>query len=167
MKDDGGLSASMTLRDWFAGMAMYGLGVYDEPDPSAQRCYTMADAMIAARSGKAHPNPAEFALHKSGVIVEGPRSMKHWTMRAEIMGGLRSGETDEFWMDADAAPGDPPRVLVRRVCETNSGHSPDACPSRFQVVREGAPYETITLEEWRRKYAPPANSAGQPPATGV
>lgn len=44
----------MTLRDWFAGQALAGiaLDVCDVPQGSvAERCYALADAMIAAREG--------------------------------------------------------------------------------------------------------------------
>ena len=45
--------SGMTLRDWFAGMAIQALGYHiwtSMPDPEiAERCYTLADAMMAAR----------------------------------------------------------------------------------------------------------------------
>ena len=44
----------MTLRDWFAGMAMQGMitdpTTSDNPDKCAQWSYAQADAMIAERS---------------------------------------------------------------------------------------------------------------------
>lgn len=43
----------MTLRDWFAGMAL--CGDYDRRDPKsdAEWAYKQADAMLAARDGEA------------------------------------------------------------------------------------------------------------------
>lgn len=50
----------MTLRDWFAGQALAGeMTGYNDTDAAlyadaiAARCYEIADAMIAARSGGA------------------------------------------------------------------------------------------------------------------
>ena len=44
----------MTLRDWFAGQVLYGLhGIptgWAEQRSVAQRCYAMADAMLAERA---------------------------------------------------------------------------------------------------------------------
>lgn len=44
----------MTLRDWFAGMALQGIlakqyGDYVFPDDVSRECYSYADAMIKAR----------------------------------------------------------------------------------------------------------------------
>jgi hypothetical protein len=71
MKDDGGpafpwedvgglsqnpaASSGMTLRDWFAGMALTtqnhpGMDLPDCPQRAAQLAYELADAMIKARS---------------------------------------------------------------------------------------------------------------------
>ena len=52
--------AGMTLRDWFAGMALPGVinkgGLFDSDEVPrneiAEYCYRMADAMLAAREGK-------------------------------------------------------------------------------------------------------------------
>jgi hypothetical protein len=45
----------MTLRDWFAGQALAGLMAYphntDTYEKAADKIWTMADAMIAARKG--------------------------------------------------------------------------------------------------------------------
>lgn len=44
----------MTLRDWFAGMALQGLNVYgygDSPEDLARLAWKDADAMLAARKG--------------------------------------------------------------------------------------------------------------------
>jgi hypothetical protein len=56
------LQSGMTLRDWFAGMALQGvcgspemLASYSERGGEksiAKGCYKMADAMLAAREGK-------------------------------------------------------------------------------------------------------------------
>lgn len=44
----------MTLRDWFAGQALAGFTVATnstiEPEKYAAACYSLADAMLAARS---------------------------------------------------------------------------------------------------------------------
>lgn len=46
----------ITLRDYFAGQWIIGMGVNPGLDTTfrkiAQECYVMADAMIAARNGK-------------------------------------------------------------------------------------------------------------------
>lgn len=49
----------MSLRDWFAGMALSGLiSTLEYPDADmALRCYALADAMIAARKPKSEPAP--------------------------------------------------------------------------------------------------------------
>ena len=42
----------MSLRDWFAGQALAGLGFMDTErtyDTDAHNCYQMADAMLKAR----------------------------------------------------------------------------------------------------------------------
>jgi len=43
------LATGMTLRDWFAGMALQGNATRDYRDILASDCYKIADAMIAAR----------------------------------------------------------------------------------------------------------------------
>ena len=48
LRDDSG----MTMRDYFAGMALQGFVldyVYDNSDEIAERAYTIADAMLKAR----------------------------------------------------------------------------------------------------------------------
>lgn len=52
-----GYASGMTLRDWFAGMALQGM--MNEPSnhrslaiDDASYCYEIADAMLAARAGK-------------------------------------------------------------------------------------------------------------------
>lgn len=49
-----GYSEGMTLRDWFAGMAMQGLcsGNSTSPQQIAQAAYIVADAMLKVRSIK-------------------------------------------------------------------------------------------------------------------
>lgn len=46
----------MSLRDWFAGQALAGwlacLETTGEPESGAEYCYTLADAMLAAREKK-------------------------------------------------------------------------------------------------------------------
>jgi hypothetical protein len=49
----------MTLRDWFAGMALQGIVAnpdfkvaFCSPLNDAKNCYALADAMLAARDGK-------------------------------------------------------------------------------------------------------------------
>lgn len=52
-EEDFGLQEGMTLRDWFAGMALNKLIEMEYPrKPSilAERCYVYADAMIAEQS---------------------------------------------------------------------------------------------------------------------
>jgi hypothetical protein len=54
-----GHSVGMSLRDWFAGMAMQGflaahtgpMGVYGTTGLLAQNAYLLADAMLARRGG--------------------------------------------------------------------------------------------------------------------
>jgi hypothetical protein len=52
----GNKESGMTLRDWFAGMALSGnIGkLVDSSDPKtiAQYAYALADAMLAERGGK-------------------------------------------------------------------------------------------------------------------
>lgn len=45
--------AGMTLRDWFAGMALMGLASFDALNAEiAHECYSLADAMLLARNDK-------------------------------------------------------------------------------------------------------------------
>jgi hypothetical protein len=39
----------MSLRDWFAGQALVGLSTHFDPAVAADRAYSLADAMLAAR----------------------------------------------------------------------------------------------------------------------
>jgi hypothetical protein len=58
MKSAYQLQSGMTLRDWFAGMALQGeVGAWTAPidgneQTIAERCYRLSDAMLAAREGK-------------------------------------------------------------------------------------------------------------------
>jgi DNA-directed RNA polymerase alpha subunit len=55
MSKTGGYASSMTLRDWFAGMAMKGFIVLDltsKNDELAREVYKLADAMLKERNTK-------------------------------------------------------------------------------------------------------------------
>ena len=58
----GPLERGMSLRDWFAGMALQGMyssrlaGQFDL-DFAAHECYQAADAMLAERNKQSDPNP--------------------------------------------------------------------------------------------------------------
>jgi len=57
MSKTGGFAKDMTLRDWYAGLAMQGISCLDVPSGAAMRvvvndAYRVADAMLAARDAK-------------------------------------------------------------------------------------------------------------------
>ena len=53
---DLGTYPGMSLRDWFAGMALQGAFLEMSSESKiAKSCYLLADAMIAARNGKEQP----------------------------------------------------------------------------------------------------------------
>jgi len=58
----------MTLRDWFAGMAITGLSRTDSPSKETQWAYELADAMIAerARAKKAPRVVGDSAVNANG-----------------------------------------------------------------------------------------------------
>ena len=61
--DAGTTSKGMSLRDWFAGMALQGLLSSQQPDWTASdegstfRAYKLADAMLAEREKSDAPSP--------------------------------------------------------------------------------------------------------------
>jgi len=57
MQRTGGFARDMTLRDYYAGLAITGLSLHDVPSKEAMRvvvndAYRVADAMLAAREAK-------------------------------------------------------------------------------------------------------------------
>ena len=62
----GPLERGMSLRDWFAGMALQGIiafheGDYPEAPQAAQWAYFYADAMLAERNKQSNPTPSAIA----------------------------------------------------------------------------------------------------------
>jgi len=56
-----GVSAGMSLRDWFAGQALTGwisdsTANVSEPDNIAEHCYELADAMVAEKEKRDEGN---------------------------------------------------------------------------------------------------------------
>jgi len=57
MSKTGGFAKDMTLRDWYAGLAITGISCLDVPSEAAMRvivndAYRVADAMLKARKEK-------------------------------------------------------------------------------------------------------------------
>jgi len=57
MQKTGGFAKAMTLREWYAGLAITGISLHDVPSEAAMRVITndafrMADAMLVVRKAK-------------------------------------------------------------------------------------------------------------------
>lgn len=84
--DESPFSEGMTMREWYAGMALVGLSAYANTDPEyvlAQRCFTIADAMLsAARLCNAirfgGRNGPESGLPKGSIPIFRPSCTPKW-----------------------------------------------------------------------------------------